>query len=302
VALLKKIILERGRISLLFLVISGVAFVLSGFIPKTASSISFFDLRVRGYDSLNMYSNPKEGVDYHCYWFAKQGDGWRLLGKGDTTIEFSPDEYVYAFVQTLNNFYVDVEETKAQNPRVNGFVYGDLDGDCNIEYAFRISLKDVDKPASGNPTVYFYPYLLSHETPRINSPSNVNGTGNLYIDWQLSLAEKKAFTVWKVEFQIDTANSNRLKLARLNIPGVGYLSAVDFEAPINNSYTLTWIYLVSEAIYFKNGGNDTATYKFTTMVESHLTPCESVNATIIVHVAAPNSEEELVAGTVQVKG
>jgi hypothetical protein len=301
VALLKKIILERGRISLLFLVISGVALVLSGFIPKTASSISFFDLRVRGYDSLNMYSNPKEGADYHCFWFAKQGDGWRLLGKGDTTIEFSPDEYVYAFVQTPKNF-VDIEETKAQNPRVNGFIYGDLDGDCNIEYAFRLNLKDIAKPVSGNPTLYFYPYLLSYETPSIDSPSSVNGTGNVYIDWQLRLEEKKAFAVSKVVFQVNTANSSKLKLARLNIPGVGYLSAVDFGTPINNSYILTWIYPVSEAIYFKNGGNDTAIYKFTTMVESHLAHGESVNATIIVHVAAPNSEEELVAGTVQVKG
>jgi len=300
----KRILLATGIIAAV-LVLS--TFTLDLLTPSLTPPGSSFDLKTRGYDSLNMYSILKEGVNYDCFWVARRGDGWLLLGKGDATVEVAEQDgsYIYAFVRVVNEseYYVDVAETKAKNPRVMETVlHGDLDGDGHSEYAFRLSLKNVPKPVSGNPTVYFYPYFLSYQKPRINNSPDVNGTGTRYVDWQLSLDEKKAFAMLRVEFQINTTNATKVKLARLNVPGVGYLTEDNFGTPVNNSKTLMWTYIIGEnplqAVYIKNGGNVTSEYKLTVMVESSLAPQEVVSATITIFVASPSGEEETVADTV----
>jgi len=269
--------------------------------PAATSSVGF-NLRVRGFDSQNIYSSLKEGENYTCLWAVKRGSGWLILGKGDTSVEVSGEDeaYVYALIKGSPSYYVDVEATKTNNPKVfESVLYGDLIGDRVNEYAFRLNLTGLTKPASGNTTFYFYPYFLSYQKPRINSPGDVNGTGTKYIEWKLSLDAEKAFAITKVEFQVNTVDASKIKLVRLNVPGVGYL---DLGSPSNSSNALTWTYTAGEdpfkVIYVKNGDNTTRNYSFTVMVESQLS-LYTVKATLTVYIADPSfSEEETITSSV----
>jgi len=272
-------------------------------IPSSSvSSSTPFDLKARGFDSQNMYSSLKEGENYTCLWTVQRGNGWLILGKGDSSVEVPEEDegYVYAFVKGSPDYYVDVEATKANNPKVfDTILYGDLIGDRANQYAFRLNLKGLTKPASGNTTFYFYPYFYSYQKPRINSPGDINGTGTEYIEWKLSLDEKKAFAITKVEFQVDTIDASKIKLVQLNVPGVGYLN---LGAPINSSTALTWTYSAGEdpfqAVYIKNGDNVSRDYSFTVMIESQLS-LYTVHATLTVYIANPSfSGEETVADSV----
>lgn len=268
--------------------------------PAAAPPVNF-NLKVRGFDSQNIFSSLKENENFTCLWVVKRGNGWLVLGAGDVSIQVTQEDeaYVYAFVKGSPDYYVDVEATKANNPRVfETVLYGDLLGDRTNEFAFRLNLENLPESASGNVTFYFYPYFLSYQKPVINSPDDVSGMGIQYIEWKLSLDKEKAFANTKVEFQVNMVDASKISLVKLNIPGVGFLN---LGYPTNSSTGLTWNYTAGEdpfrAVYIKNSGNVTQDYSFIVMVQSQLS-LYTVKATLTVCIALPNGETETVAGSV----
>jgi len=203
-------------------------------------ALGTFDMHTKGCNSLDIAASLAEATDYYLYWFGKRPGGWIQLGKGDATVELTNADqgYIYAVVEIPSgkDYYVDFAKTQLNNPRVASVSYEDVDDDGYKEFVFQIDMSNIPKPASGNPSVYFYPYLLAYQKPTINSPSDISGIGTAaateYVEWYLTFAnEKKAYGIIKVEFSVNTTDTTKVQLSRMNIPGIGYLTGDQFGTP-----------------------------------------------------------------------
>jgi hypothetical protein len=287
--------------------------------PTAASGV--FTIKVVGYDSLDIMatSPPALGTAYDAYFMALRSGGWLLLGKatssaGGATIEVAPQDggYVYAVVEVKSgqNYYVDFAETKLRNPRVVSVSYEDPDGDGYKEFIFKLSLADVPKPASGYPEVYFYPYLIAYSAPSLNTPSDITaGTSAVteYIEWYATFsAEKKGFAISKIEFSINTTDTTKIQLKRMNVPGVGYLTSDQFGTPLRGTSSLTWTWTAGSSLqtahYIKYGSNMLNKFDFTTMVDCTLQTSDVIACTITIYGFTPSGTLTTITDTVNITG
>jgi len=280
--------------------------------PPTTEVAGMFDVKVVGYNTLDLASSLTLGTNYNCFWYANRG-GWMLLGSGSATIEVTPQDlgYVYAVVKIPagQSYYVDAAQTKQMNPRVASVSYEDVDNDGYKEFTFRFSMADIPKPGSGNPTVTFYPYFLAYEKPAISAPADITGVGTAavdkYIEWYLSFTNtKKAYGIVKVEFAINTTDTTKIQLSQMNIPGVGYLTGDQFGAPYKGTSSLTWTYTIGanlyQADYIKYGSNQLNKFDFTTKVKCQLAAGDTIQATITIYGITVTGTLETITDTVNI--
>lgn len=254
-----------------------------------------FDMRVTGYNSLNIASSLTEGTNFNCYWFGHRG-GWLLLGKGAATIEVTEADqgYVYAVVEEVagQSLYVDWAETQTKNPRVAGVSYEDPDADGYKEFVFKFSMANVPKPASGNPTVSFYPYFLTYEKPTINNPSDMTGLGGTkqtkYAEWYVYFSQtKKAFAVTKIEITVNTTDTTKVILTSVAVPGKGSITSDMFGSPLRGTNSLTWTYTIGSSLYdahyIKYKENDLNKFYFTTQFDVQLASADVLSLGIVIY-------------------
>ena len=266
-------------------------------VPTGEVPVGIFNLKTVAYNTLDISSSLTEGTNYGVYWYANRGGGWILLGSGDDALIEATEQdggFAYAVVEVPSGqaYYVDASETKLKNPRVYAVSYEDPDGDGYKEFVFKFSLYNIPKPASGNPTVYFYPYFMAYEKPSINSPSDISGIGTAittqYIEWYLSFSnEKKAFALAKIELTVNTTDTSKITIQHINIPGVGYLSGDALGAPYKGTSTLTWTYTIGnnlmQAAYIKYGQNQLNKFEFTTELQTQLESGDVLTFTITIY-------------------
>ena len=248
----------------------------SGYVPTGA--VGMFDVHTKGYDTLDISTVLAENSAYDLHWYAYRG-GWILLGKGDATIELTDVDggYVYASVQphTGQSYYVDWAETKAKNPRVESVSFEDPDGDGYKQILFKINMGNIPKPATGNPSLYFYPYLLAYEKPTINTPADLTGLTTLqtkYIEWYVYFSNvKKGFAITKVEITVNTTDTTKVKLDSVAVPGIGSVTGDMFGTPLRGTNSLTWSYSFGSNLYncvfIKYGSNTLNKFYFTTQID-----------------------------------
>jgi hypothetical protein len=144
---------------------------------------------------------------------------------------------------------------------------------------FKINMGNIPKPASGNPSLYFYPYLLAYEKPTINQPTDITGLSNglvtKYVEWYVYFANvKKGFAITKVELTINTTDTTKVKLDSVAIPGIGSVTGDMFGTPLRGTSSLTWSYSfgsnVYNAIFIKYGANTLNKFYFTTQIDCNL--------------------------------
>jgi len=273
--------------------------------------VGIFDLKTKGYNSLDITATLTHETNYYCYWYANRPGGWIMLGSGDQSIELTEQDYgfIYAVVEIPSgqSYYVDFAETKLKNARVVSVSYDDPDGDGYKEFVFKFNMANIPKPASGNPTVYFYPYFIAYQKPSINSPADITGIGTAsvdkYIEWYVSFAnEKKGYGIVKVEFEINTTDTSKIQLDRMNIPGIGYLTGDQFGTPIKGTNSLTWTYEIGNnlftANYIKYGANQLNKFEFTTQVTCQLAAGDKIAATITIYGMSVTGTMETITDTV----
>jgi len=277
-------------------------------------AVGVFEISVVGYDSLDITSSLTLGTNFNCYVFANRAGGWIMLGGfsgGTATIELTPQDYGYAYIvveiPSGQSYYVDFATTKLQNPRVVSVLYDDPDGDGYKEFIFKVDMKNIPKPASGNPKIYFYPYFLAYQKPSLNSPADISGIGTAavtkYIEWYVSFSsEKKAWALAKVEISINTTDTTKITLNRVNIPGVGYLTGDAFGTPVKGTNSLTWTYNTGsnlyEANYIKYGSNQLNKFEFTTQIECQLDAGDIIAITITLYGFTTTGTLETLTDTV----
>jgi hypothetical protein len=266
-----------------------------GGVTTPTGAVGMFDVRTKGYDTLDISSVLSENTAYDLHWYAYRG-GWILLGKGDATIELTDVDggYVFASVQphTGASYYVDWSETKAKNPRVESVTFEDPDGDGYKQMLFKINMGNIPKPATGNPSFYFYPYLLAYEKPTLYTPSDITGIGgNLvtkYIEWYVYFANvKKGFAITKVELTINTTDTTKVKLDSVAIPGLGSVTGDMFGTPLRGTNSLTWSYSFGSNLYncvfIKYGSNTLNKFYFTTQIDCLLASGDLLQMDITIY-------------------
>jgi len=269
-----------------------------------------FDMKTKGFNSLDIATGYTVGTDYDCYWYANR-NGWVLLGSGEQTIEVTQQDtgFIYAVVEKHSGttYYVDFTETKLKNARVALVSYSDPDNDGYNEFIFKFSMADISKPASGNPSVYFYAYLLPYEKPSINSPADISSIGTAkvtkYIEWYMSFTtQKKAWTISKVELIFNTSDTTKITLKHLNIPSVAYLSGSAFTTTTSSTeFKLT--YEVGTTLftcsYLKYGVNQLNKFELTTELELSLATGDKITAQIKVYALTSAGALETLTDIVQ---
>ena len=258
-----------------------------------------FDVATKGYNTLDISTALAENTNYHCYWFAYRS-GWLMLGKGDTTIELieSDGGFVYAVVEIPSgqDYYVDWSETKSKNPRVTEVTYEDPDADGYKEFVFKINMANIPKPATGNPKIYFYPYLLAYEKPSLSAASDITGIGGSkvtkYVEWYTYFANvKKAFAITKIELSINTTDTTKVTLDSMAVPGLGSVTGDMFGAPVKGVSSLTWSYSVGSNLYnahfIEYGTNTLNKFYFTTQIDCLLASGDVLQLDITIYGLTP---------------
>jgi len=277
-------------------------------------AVGVFDIKVVGYNSLDITSTLTLGTNYACYVFGYRPGGWLMLGSfsnGVATVELTSQDngYVYIVVEVPSGqqYYVDAATTKAQNPRVVSVLYEDPDNDGYKEFIFKFDMRNIPKPASGNPTIYFYPYFLAYQKPNINSPPDITGVGTArvtkYIEWYLSFAnEKKAWAIVKIEISVNTTDTTKMTINRLNVAGYGVLTGDSFGAPIRGTNSLTWSATLGnnllDAYFLKYGANQLNKFDFTFQADFQLASSDVLAVTLTIYGLGPNGVLETRTDTV----
>jgi hypothetical protein len=258
-------------------------------------AVGMFDVHTKGYDTLDISSVLQENTAYDLHWYAYRG-GWILLGKGDATIELTDVDggYVFASVQPHSgaSYYVDWSETKAKNPRVESVSFDDPDGDGYKQILFKVNMGNIPKPATGNPSLYFYPYLLAYEKPTLNTPSDITGIGGSlvtkYIEWYVSFTNvKKGFAITKVELTVNTTDTTKVKLDSVAVPSLGSVTGDMFGTPLRGTNSLTWSYSFGSNLYncnfIKYGSNTLNKFYFTTEIDCLLASGDVLQLDITIY-------------------
>jgi hypothetical protein len=250
-----------------------------------------------GRDTLDSTASLTDASNFDISYWSKRGESYMRLGAGSSgtcTIEIQAAETIYIVAEPKSGqaYYIDKDETVANNPRMSVASYFDIDNDGYKEFVFPFSTANIEKPIGSTATIYVYPYFLAYTAPSDTAPSDITGIGaataTKYIEWYLTFgATKKAFAVVKVEFVLNTTDSTKVTLVNMNIPGLGYVTGDNFELQRGSS-SLTYVwdvtpYNLDGAVYLKYGTNQLNKFEFTTRVECNLADDDNVSATCNIY-------------------
>lgn len=223
--------------------------------PPTGWLGGTFDLTIAGRNSLDSSASLVVGTDFTGDFYAYRSGSYVFLGAGSATgtqIESEPSDngYIWLLTEEINTkyYYADIPSTLSKSTYISEKRWTDADGDGDKEFVFKISLWNIPKPASGYPSRTFYPYFMAESGQgtaanalTINAPDNITvgtATTTKYIGWESALsAEKMAVGIYKVEIVINSTDSTKWILDKVNVPGAGYLDGSQFVEDVRSADT-----------------------------------------------------------------
>jgi len=254
---------------------------------------------VAAFDSLDIATSRTVGTNVNVYWYALRGGSWILLGSGDAAdinVEEQDNDIIYAVVSVPSGqaFYVDYQKILSMNSRAQTVDYKDIDGDNVEEYVFRLDIAKI--PYASGTGKYSLPcfnvYLLTYDSSHsLTSPGNITSIGTSkvtkYAEWYTTMsAEKKALAISKVVITAGTSDTSKLKLLKVNVPGVGYLDGSSFEQDVLTS-TIKWTYSISNQLYgadyIKLPVNTQNKFEFTVSLECDLASGDDISLKIDIY-------------------
>lgn len=252
-----------------------------------------------GFDSLDIATSRTIGTNVNVYWYALRGGQWVLLGSGDAAdinVEKQDNEVVYGVVSVPSgqSYYVDYSKILSMNSRATSVEYKDIDGDNVEEYVFRLNVADI--PFATGTGKYSLPcfniYLLTYDSSHsLTSPGNETSIGTSkvtkYIEWYSTMAaEKKAIAISKVVITFGEADTAKITLKKVNIPGVGYIDGSSFDQSVLTS-SIKWTYSISNLLYGANyvklPVNTLNKFEFTVAVEVDLATSDDISLKIDIY-------------------
>jgi len=236
-------------------------------VPPTGWEGGTFDMKAKGFDHFDPAVTYPSG-NWTVYWYVQRGGAWASLGSGNATIELVKGDagYVYALCKvsgavtgTTHNNFIDWSKTVSMNSRiVPPAQYDDFDNDGSKEYMFKVNMQDVPKPASGNPSVTFYLYLIQEGYVSFGTCADITNIGTTtvtkYIQWYVTFTGTKTGVMLRsVKFYFNSTSTTILTFKRLNIPGIGYLGESSFTYNQLGAATTTdgqnWEYICGNTLF-----------------------------------------------------
>jgi len=253
---------------------------------------------VAAYDSLDIATSRTVGTNVKVYWYVYR-NGWVLLGTGssaDLSIQKEDYNIVYAVVSVPSgqNFYVDYAKIQNMNSRVQSIEYKDVDGDNVKEYVFRLNI--ADSPYATGTGKYNMPlftvYLLGYDSSHsISSPADITSVGTAkvtkHVEWYTTMsAEKKALAISRVVLIVNTSDTSKVALKKLNIPGIGNLDGSSFDQDVLSDQT-KWTYRISSILYgadyIKLPAGTLNKFDFATQLELKLSSGDVLTFTLYIY-------------------
>ncbi len=154
-------------------------------------------------------------------------------------------------------------------------------------------------------------YLLTYDSgfafPVAGKPADITGIGTStvtkYLKWYAEIsAEKKVVAIYKVVLTANTTDISKIKLKKLNIPGVGYLDGSSFVQDVLSDQ-IKWTYTISNNIlygadYIERPVNDPNEFKFTTVLELNLASGDVIQVTLTVYYLTPIEVSAVISDSV----
>ena len=261
---------------------------------------------IAAWDTLDISTARTAGTDINTIWFRYSG-GWIKLASGDAqdlSVQKADNNRVYLALEFPSSpgYYVDYEKTMDMNPHLSWYGYEDITGDSVEEFIFKVDISgSTFASATGKwnmpaVNVYLLTYDASFAIPSGGQPADVTAIGTStvtkYLKWYAEVsAEKKGIALYKVVFTVNTSDISKVKLKKLNVPGVGYLDGSSFEQDVLAS-SIKYTYTLSPNIlygagYVERPVNDPNEFEFTAAVELNMATNDTLQATLNIYELSP---------------
>jgi len=259
---------------------------------------------VAAWDSLDITTSRSIGTDVDVVWFRYQ-NGWIKLGAGDgvdLSLTSADNDVVYMALMPSSSYYVDYEEILEMNPHVSWYGYQDITGDDTEEFIFKVDISGSSYASATGKwnmplvNIYLLTYDSSFAFPTAGRPSDITGIGTStvtkYLKWYAEIsAEKKGIALYKVVLTANTTDISKIKLEKMNIPGIGYLDGSSFTMDVLSNQ-IKWTYTISQntlygADYIKRPVGDPNEFKFTTVLELDLDSGDVIQVTLTIYELTP---------------
>lgn len=256
-------------------------------------------------DSLDPATARTSGTNYKLYWYSRQGTNWIYHETGNNKyVSLTPADAGYMWVVVTvpsgQAYYCDYLKIISTNQYVDDYLYTDVDGDGVKEFAFKYSMKGHAIPNSGYPSITFLGFLLTYDSSftGLNDIGNETGIGGTtttkYKDYYLSFnAATKGVAIYKVEVKITSTDETKIRLKKLNIPGIGYIDGSAFEKTTTASdyrYTYKISSTFDGALYLKYPSNTQNRFDMTLGLEYTLTSGDDILVTLTVFYLVAQTE------------
>jgi hypothetical protein len=256
-------------------------------------------------DSLDIATVRTSGTNYKLYWYSRVGGDWMYLETGnnkyvDLTAEDNGYLWVVVTIPSGQAFYVDYLEIMRKNSYITQYQYIDVDNDGVKEFAFCYDMHGHQIPNSGYPGITFKGFILTYDSSftGLNDLTNETAIGGTtttkYKEYYLAMsATKKGVAIYKVEVKITTTDETKVRLKKLNIPGLGYLDGSTFVKTYTASdirYTYTITNTFDGALYLKHPANAQNRYDMTLGLEYTLSGSDDILITLTVYYLVAQTE------------
>jgi hypothetical protein len=252
-------------------------------------------------NSLDPASTLTITTDYKIYWYSRQGVEWIYHETGnDKYVSLTPADggclwVVLVPVDSTTDYYVDYQKICTTNQWIGAgnYLYTDVDGDGVKDFAFRYDMKGHAIPNSGYPSITFLGFMIAYDASftglcNLSNDTGIGQTTNtVFYDYYLSFGTTKSgVAIWKVEVKIGTTDETKVRLKKLNVPGLGYLDASLFDKQYTSS-DYRYVYTISTsfdgALYLKYPANSQNRFDMTLSLEYTLADGDDILITLTVY-------------------
>lgn len=256
-------------------------------------------------DSLDITKVQTSATNYTIYWYTRQGVNWLYHETGNNKyVTLTPEDggtlWAVITIPSGQAKYVDYQKICQMNQYVKQSLYTDVDGDGVKDFAFAYDMRGHSIPNSGYPSITFLSFLLSYDGSftGINDLSNATAIGGTtttkFYSYYLSFsAARKAVAIWKVEIKIGTTDETKIRLKKVEVPGLGFIDVSQFD-PVYTASDIRWVYTVSRnfdgALYLEYGANQANRFDMTLSLEYTLTGGDDILVTTTVYYLVAQTE------------
>ena len=256
-------------------------------------------------DSLDIATTRTSGTNYKLYWYTRQGTQWINHETGnDKYVTLTPGDagvlWVVLTIPSAQAFYVDYQKIMTDNQYVSSYLYEDVDDDGVKEFAFNYDMKNQPIPNSGYPAITFRGFIVTYDASFVglNDIGNETGIGTTtctkFKSYEMYWGTaKSAVAVYKAEVKITTTDETKIRLKKLNIPGIGYLDKSQFNKAYTASdirYTYTITNSFDGALYLKYRANSENRTACTLGLEYTLAGSDDILVTLTFYYLVAQTE------------